>query len=81
MDIELSRAYPETWKAMAALAQKGKTRYIGKKYNIRPESKAHVVPAKPVKLQGPQDSSYPRGDRNPTRREPDQSRPEMCSFR
>lgn len=33
MDMELSRAYPETWKAMAELVNKGKTRYIGKSHS------------------------------------------------
>ncbi|XXH02725.1 hypothetical protein Hte_009110 [Hypoxylon texense] len=29
MDLELSRRYPDTWKAMAALVVAGKTRFIG----------------------------------------------------
>ena len=30
MDIDLSRSYPDTWKAMEDMVDKGKTRLIGR---------------------------------------------------
>lgn len=83
MDFELSRRYPDTWKAMERLVDLGKARAIGNRPVVsaggRGTGRLTVVkPSRHLQLQRPQDETTPRDGQNRARREPGRA-PPVCN--